>query len=195
MTIVRATMEDFENIVSLHRTYHKDFIKSEDRANGFVTTNFTTVQLETLILKEQGVTIAKDNTGKVLAYAAAASWQFWEQWPLFAYMIEHLPEYSLEGQRLSIKNSYQYGPICVDKSMRSTGLFEQIFYASLASMRNRYPIMVTFINQINCRSYAAHTKKVHMSEAGTFQFNHNNYYLMACSTTPKQTISERKRRF
>ena len=182
MIITQATMDDFDNIVSLHRTYHTDFIKEEDRADGFVTTNFTPEQLEALITKENGVVVAKDNTGKVMAYATAASWQFWSQWPLFAHMIEHLPEYALNGEQLSIHNSYQYGPACVDKSARGSGLFEQVFYASLASMKDRYPFMVTFINKINGRSYAAHTKKVHLTEAGTFQFNHNNYYLMACST-------------
>ena len=42
--------------------------------------------------------------------------------------------------------------------------------------------MATFINQINPRSYAAHTRKVHMTEAGKFDFNNNHYYLMACPT-------------
>lgn len=183
MIITQATMNDFDNIVSLHRAYHTDFILPEDRTDGFVTTNFTPEQLETLITREQGVVVAKDETGKVLAYATAASWEFWAQWPLFAYMIEHLPEYTLDGQKLTVQNSYQYGPVCVDKSVRGTGLFEQVFYASLASMKDRYPIMATFINQINGRSYAAHTKKVHLTTTGTFQFNQNNYYLMACSTS------------
>ena len=58
-----------------------------------------------------------------------------------------------------------------------------MFFASLAHMRDRFPIMATFINQINHRSYAAHTRKARMTQAGTFQFNGNDYYLMACSTS------------
>ena len=96
-------------------------------------------------------------------------------------MIEKLPEFTLDGQTLSTENSYQYGPVCVDRSVRGTGVFEEIFYASLAQMRSRFPIMATFINQINPRSYAAHTKKVPMTTAGTFDFNGNRYYLMALS--------------
>lgn len=81
-----------------------------------------------------------------------------------------------------MENSYQYGPICIDASVRGTGVFEKIFTASLLSMADRYPIMVTFINTINHRSYAAHTQKASMEMAGTFQYNNNNYYLLACLT-------------
>lgn len=182
MTISLANMDDYHGILELHKTYHTDGISPQDRPDGFITTNFTPAQLESLIVQERGVTLAKDDAGRIVAYAMAASWAFWAEWPFFAYMIEKLPEYSLNGQVLSVENSYQYGPVCIHKSVRGTGLFEQVFYASLGSMRERYPIMATFVNQINGRSYAAHTRKVPMTTAGTFQFNQNNYYLLACPT-------------
>lgn len=181
MEILQATGADFEGFLELHRTYHTNYISEADRPHGFVTTNFTDTQLEDLIVKEQGVIVAKDQ-GKIVGYATAASWEFWAQWPLFTYMIEHLGEYQLNGQILTPENSYQYGPVCVHTSVRGTGVFEKMFYASLASMKERYPIMATFINKVNPRSYAAHTRKVAMTEAGTFQFNNNNYFLMACPT-------------
>ena len=181
MMIAQATMYDFEGIRSLLKANHIDSISEKDKPDGFVTTNFTDAQLETLIVHEHGVTIAKEN-GKVLSFAMAASWEFWSEWPFFAHMIEKLPEFSFEGQVLTRENSYQYGPICIDKSVRGTGLFEKVFYASLASMKERYPIMATFVNQINHRSYAAHTKKVPLMTLGNFQYNQNNYYMMACST-------------
>lgn len=182
MEIRLATLADYDGFLALHRVYHADTILPEDRPDGFVTTNFTREQLETLIDKEKGVMLAVDD-GKIVGYATAASWEFWSQWPLFQVMIGRLPEFSLDGVRLSTENSYQYGPVCVDKSVRGTGVFEKLFYASLASMKERYPIMATFINKVNPRSYAAHTKKVPMDEVGDFQFNGNNYYLMACSTS------------
>lgn len=180
MQIALAQMADYEGIMALHKRYHTDSIREADRPQGFVTTNFTRAQMEALIEKERGVTIAKDEGGNVLAYAMAAPWAFWAPWPLFAHMIEHLGEYEFGGERLSVENSYQYGPICLDMSVRGSGLFEDVFYFSLASMRSRFPIMATFINQINGRSYAAHTRKVPMAQPGTFRFNGNDYYLMAC---------------
>lgn len=182
MEIRLATMADYEGIMALHRRYHINYISAEDKPSGFVTTNFTKEQMETLITEHNGVMVAvKDD--EIVAYATAAPWSFWAEWPLFAYMIEHLEEYQLDGETITVENSYQYGPICVDTSVRGTGVFEEIFHASLASMKDRYPIMATFINQINPRSYAAHTRKVNMTLAGTFPFNNNQYYLMACPTT------------
>ena len=182
MEILQATMEDFDGIVKLLKTYHVDYISAEDKKDGFVTTNLTDEQLRRLIEEENGVTIAKEN-GRVYAFALAASWDYWKEWPLFEYMIERLEDYQLDGVTITKENSYQYGPICIDKSVRGTGLFEKVFFASLASMKDRFPIMATFINKINPRSYAAHTRKVHTTEAGTFQFNNNNYFLMSCPTS------------
>ena len=185
MEIRLATMQDAKGILSLLKANHVSSLTEEEQKEGFVTTYFTDEQMETLIEKEKGVIIAVDND-KVVAFATAAPWSFWAQWPLFTYMIEHLAEYSLEDVTLTEENSYQYGPVCVDKAYRGTGLFQKVFYASLESMEARFPIMATFINQINPRSYAAHTRKVPMDTSGTFPFNGNKYYFMACSTSLKE---------
>ncbi len=39
---------------------------------------------------------------------AAASWQYWEKWPLFQHMIKELPLVQYMGQTASVDNSYQY---------------------------------------------------------------------------------------
>lgn len=181
MTIRPATLQDMPGILALLKANHADFVV--DTSDGFVTTNLTQQQLAALITEENGVTVAAENE-KILAFALAASWKYWSEWPFFAYMIQQLPRFSFQGQTLTIKNSYQYGPVCVDASVRGTGIFEQVFDASLASMRTRFPIMATFVNQINPRSFAAHTRKAHMTLAGTFSFNQNDYYLLVCSTSP-----------
>lgn len=181
MEIMQATMADLDGVLALHRKYHTASISEADKPDGFVTTNFTDTQLENLVKRENGITIAKQD-GIVLSYAMAASWQFWSEWPFFAYMLERLSESRFEGQALSAETSYQYGPMCVDASARGTGVFADVFNASLLHMSDRFPIMATFINQINGRSYAAHTRKVAMKAVGTFQFNNNDYYLLACRT-------------
>lgn len=183
MEIVQATRADYEGILALHRVYHTDYIRDEDRPDGFVTTNFTPEQLLALIEDEKGVTIAKDDDGRVVAYAMAASWKFWSDWPLFSHMIGELGRYRHDGVPLTTENSYQYGPVCLDRKVRRSGLFQDVFYASLKSMQARYPFMVTFINKKNGRSEAAHTQKVPLVIEGTFRFNDNDYLLLACKTS------------
>ena len=63
--------------------------------------------------------------------------------------VEHLEFEHAHDNTLTIDNSYQYGPVCVDKSVRGQGVFEQIFAFALEQMSRRYPFLVTFINQIN----------------------------------------------
>ena len=183
MEIRLAELTDIDGIIALHKKYHVSSIAARDKPDGFVTTNFTPEQLHALVQKERGVTIAKDGD-TVVSYAMAASWSFWSDWPLFVRMIEKLPAYHFDGKPLCVDTSYQYGPMCVDKAYRHSGLFERVFFSSLHSMTERFSTMVTFINQINPRSYAAHTRKAKMETVCTFEFNDNDYYMLACKTAP-----------
>jgi hypothetical protein len=79
----------------------------------------------------------------------AASWHFWSIWPMFEHMIKNLYNLEYLNQKLSVENSYQYGPICIDKSVRGSGVLEKIFDFSREHMSKKYPILVTFINKIN----------------------------------------------
>lgn len=158
MEIRQAIIEDVDDIFSTIKKYHLNSIAQEDKLDGFVTTNMTKEKMNELILSENSVMIAKENN-KIIAFVMAASWEYWSKWPIFEYMKNKLPEFYLDSVRLSEENSYQYGPVCVDKSARGSGVFEKIFYASLKLMQSKYPILTTFINKINYRSYAAHKKK------------------------------------
>lgn len=176
-----ATCNDIDAVLELHYRYQVDFIDEADKKDGFVTTPFSSEQLSALIEQEQGLFIAEDN-GKIVAYVMAASWQFWSAWPMFAFMIEGLTHLEYKGKRLHVNNSYQYGPICIDKSVRGSGVLEGIFEFALAQMAPRYEILVTFINKINPRSYEAHTRKLGLDVIDEFEYNNNHYYELAYET-------------
>ena len=67
-------------------------------------------------------------------------------------------------------------------AFRGYGAFEALFFASLAQFRDRFPLMLTFVNQINKRSENAHNNKAHMETIGTFDFGGNHYFLMGIRT-------------
>ncbi len=177
-----AELDDIDKVLELHFKYQIDSIQEEDKKDGFVTTPFTKEQLTELIEQEQGLFIALKED-EVVAYVMAASWQFWSRWPMFAFMIEHLGALEYLGQKLSVENSYQYGPICIDKSVRGSGVLEQIFDFAREAMAKRYPILVTFINKINPRSYEAHTRKLGLEVIQEFSYNNNNYYELVYDTS------------
>ena len=177
-----AELSDIEATLKLHAKYQVDTINEEDKKDGFVTTAFTKEELTDLITQEQGLFIAKDGD-EVLAYVMAASWQFWSQWAMFEHMIKDLPNLEYLGQTLSVDNSYQYGPICIDKSLRGTLVLKNMFNFSLSVMHTRYPILVTFVNKINPRSYQAHKRKLGLEVIQEFGFNGNEYWEFVYDTS------------
>jgi methionine synthase II (cobalamin-independent) len=191
MNLKLASLEDIEDVLTLHRKYQIDTILEEDKKDGFVTTAFTREQLEKLIQEEQGLFIARHDNA-VVAYVMSASWQFWSVWPIFSRMIENLPNLEYAGYTLSVDNSYQYGPVCVDKAYRGSGLLEAIFDFAREEMSRRYPVLVTFINKINTRSYTAHTQKLGLEVIAEFEFNNNHYLELAYDTSKSLSHTLRK---
>jgi len=179
-----ATLEEIDATLSLHAKYQIDSIKEEDKKDGFVTTAFSKEELTQLIEQEQGLFIAKEGD-EVLAYVMSALWQFWSRWEMFAYMIKDLPNLEYKGVPLTVENSYQYGPICIDKSVRGSKVLPKIFHFALEDMAKRYPILVTFVNQINPRSYQAHTRKLGLDVIQEFEFNGNRYWELVCETNKR----------
>ena len=177
-----AQIEDIEKVLELHFKYQIDSINEEDKKDGFITTAFTKEQMIDLITLEQGLFIAVVDE-KVVAYVMSASWNFWSRWPMFAFMVEDLPNLEYLGQKLSVKNSYQYGPVCVDKEYRGSGVLEKIFEFARQNMVKRFPILVTFINKINQMSFEAHTKKLKLEVIKEFSSNNNNYYELVYDTS------------
>ena len=182
MQLQIAKIDDIDEVLELHYRYQINSIKEEDKKDGFITTPFTKEELTKLINEEHGLFIVRIE-GKVVAYVMCASWKFWSVWPMFAYMIKDLPNLQYLGKTLSVDNSYQYGPICVDKSVRGTGVLEALFDFAREHMSKKYPILVTFVNKINPRSYEAHTRKLKLDVIQEFEFNNNNYYELVYDTS------------
>lgn len=179
-----ATVEDIPAVSELQQKYHVSTISEEDKVDGFVTTLFTEEQFKELIEKENGLAIACDGD-RIAAYAMAGSWEYWSAWPLFQHMIKDLPSTQYLGQVLSLENSYQYGPICIHKDYRGTDVLPNIFEFSRVQMNKRFPILITFINQINPRSLKAHTEKLELEIIKPFEFNNNQYYELGYDTFKK----------
>lgn len=176
-----ADLSEIDEILTLHFKYHVDTIAEADKGEGFITTPFTRRQMVDLIEAEKGLFVAKID-GSVVAYVMAASWGYWSAWPMFAHIMKSLPEIKYHGQTLSVENSYQYGPVCVERQFRGSGVLEKIFEFAREEMSGRFKILVTFVNKQNKRSYQAHRRKLGLDVVQTFEFNGNDYYEMACET-------------
>jgi len=184
MNYRNATLADIPKISELQSLYHVLTISEVDKPNGFVTTLFSEQQFKSIIEKEQGLAIACDGDA-IVGYVMAASWEYWSAWPLFQHMIQDLPSTEYLGQRLTTENSYQYGPICIHKAYRGTDVLPDLFEFSRTQMQPRFPILITFINHINPRSFEAHTRKLGLDVIKSFTFNNNQYYELGYDTSVK----------
>ncbi len=177
-----GTAADIDGILALQQDNLYTLLSEADRQNyGFVTTPFTTDQIQTLLAAD-GVFVAEKD-GTIVGYALAGSWDFFSQWPIFPLMVTRFSGMTFAGITLSDQNCFQYGPVCVARSWRGSNTFPTLFATMRQGMATRYPVGVTFINQQNPRSQAAH-HKLSLQVIDEFEFQTQRYWMLAFPTTP-----------
>ena len=175
-----GTEDDISGILGLQSKNLYLNLSTAELADGFVTTPFTP-ELIGLLLKQAGVLVA-ESEGEIVAYLLAGDWEFFSQWEIFRVMIGRMSELKFQGGQINVQNSFQYGPICIDRSLRGSGLLAQLFAKMRSSFSPHYPIGVTFINKLNVRSFLAHTKKLKLEIIDEFELNGNSFYTLAFPT-------------
>ena len=177
ITFEIAKISDIQGVLALQDLYLVTNLSEEEKAFGFVTTPFTVQQLTEVIQKEE-LFLAKDNN-KIIGYIFAGSWEFFNQWPIFNYINSLFPKLTFLDFKITTTNSFQYGPICIHKDYRGKGLITSLFELMRINLSQKYPLSLTFINKINIPSTKAHTEKLKWTIIGDFQFNTNDYYILA----------------
>jgi hypothetical protein len=175
-----ATPTDFGDIFTLQSKYHVSQMQDEDKQNGFVTTLLNEQQLTDLVALS-GLFVACTDE-KVIGYALAFSWKFGQQWAIFEHMVTTFPSLRFEEYPITVDNSFQYGPVCIDMDYRGGTVLQGLFQVICAHFTTQYAIGATFINQINLRSVKAHTQKLPMKIIAEFEFNQNKYYTLGFYT-------------
>jgi hypothetical protein len=175
--LTKATNSDIDGVLDLQSKYLISNLTEIEKKEGFVTTPFTVQQIQDIML-EDGLFVAKcDN--RIIAYVYAGSWNYFSQWPIFSFMTSRFANLTFKNTIISTTNSFQYGPICIDKEFRGTGLLNDIFEFMRVNFQNKYRISVTFINKLNKRSINAHLNKLKWTVIGEFEFNNNNFLMLA----------------
>ncbi|MGB3466405.1 MAG: GNAT family acetyltransferase, partial [Cyclobacteriaceae bacterium] len=151
-----ADPADIDSVLTLQAKHLASNLTEEEKRQGFVTTPFTETQLLEIIA-QRGLFIAKDDH-QLFSYLFAGNWRYFSQWKIFTYMISRFPQLSFKGLEITTENSFQYGPVCIDHAYRSKGHFNQLFEKMRLEFVKTYPISITFINQVNEISTAAHTR-------------------------------------
>ncbi len=177
-----ATTSDINSILQLQslNLYHN--LSVTERSAGFVTTPFTAAKIDELI--DQAGAFVVEEQDILRGYLLAGSWEFYAQWPIFTYMISRFPLLTFQETKITTNNSFQYGPVCIDRSVRGSNALPLLFETMRSSFAHRYLIGVTFINKQNPRSLAAHTRKLQLEIIDDFEFNDSLFHGVAFFTTP-----------
>jgi hypothetical protein len=175
-----ATRSDLDRILALQSLNLYTNLSPLEREMGFVTTEFSREQVTTLIDLD-GVFVS-ERSGEVVGYILAGSWDFFVQWPIFPFIEARLSQLTFVGWKLDRSSTFEYGPICLDRSVRGSNILPNLFDLMSASFRDRYPIGITFINRLNPRSLAAHTRKLNLQIIDEFEFNGGDFYCLAFET-------------
>ncbi len=179
--IIRTGIEsDITEILDLQARNLYANLAIAELPGGFVMTPFSGDLLRLLMI-QNGVFVAASEQ-QIIGYLLAGDWGFFSQWAIFKVMIDRLPRLSYQGQKITVDNSFQYGPICIDRSIRGSQVFPELFNLMRSSFAPKFLIGVTFINKINERSFAAHTRKLNLDIIDEFEFNGNSFYTLAFLT-------------
>lgn len=173
----KGTQADIPGILALQDQNLYGKMTKAERVNGFVTTPFLPEQIEAII-EQDGLFVAEYN-GTIIAYVFAGTWAYFQQWGIFEFMVSRFPLLQFEGQKITVENSFQYGPVCIAKTHRGQGVLQMIFEEMRQALVQRFPISITFINKVNIISEKAHTKKLGWVIVDEFQFNNNTYIGLA----------------
>ncbi len=181
MLIRIGTERDIDGIIALQSQNLYANLSATELAGGFVTTPFTP-ELIRLLFAQTGVFVAEID-GKIVGYVLAGDWNFFSQWEIFRVMTSRLPNLKFQGMKIDVDQSFQYGPVCIDRTLRGSGILPELFVKMRTSFALEFPIGVTFINQLNQRSLMAHTRKLDLEIIDEFELNGNSFYTLAFSTT------------
>jgi len=177
MTTRLGTSADINGVLTLQALNLQANLPAVALENGFVTTPFTP-ELIAQIIQMDGLFVAEDK-GEIIAYVYAGSWNYFQQWSIFAFMVNRFPSLHFKHQAITVENSFQYGPICIATAYRGMGVLQTIFEEMRIAFAPKYPISITFINAINKRSTKAHTEKLGWTIIDEFTFNNNQYLGLA----------------
>ena len=121
-----------------------------------------------------------ESGNEIVGYLCGTSCRYGTQFPILQTMIGRLNELVMEGNRLTEENTFIYGPVCIAKSARGSGILNGLYQALKKIASLHYSFCILFISDKNPRSINAHLK-LGMNRLGVFEFNNGLFHIMGAS--------------
>lgn len=151
------TTQELQGILDLQKVNLLSEISEKESADqGFVTVRHSIEQLMLMHSLEPHV-IAKDGE-KVIGYILAMTKESRHLVPVLVPMFKQFDHLDFKGKLLSDYDYMVIGQICVDKSYRGQGIFDQMYKLYRSTFSDRYDFAITEIALSNFRSLKAHQR-------------------------------------
>ena len=173
ITYRRAVQSDIAGILALQKANLYQNLDEQGRHDGFLSIALGAEQFNA-INRDLVVVVACSGT-EVLGFLCAATWRHALQFPILKLLTEQTVSAKLDGTGLAEHNTCIYGPVCVAKAARGTGILEGLYASLKAMVPDHYAFCALFIADGNTRSMRAHLR-MGMSPLGSFCHNDTLYH-------------------
>jgi len=177
MRFARAAGSNYAGILALQEANLFDNLSAEARADGYLSARFSAAQFERM--NADVAVVAATHGDRVAGYLCASSVAFNRQFPLLAAMLRCCDGVTFRGRSLAELNTFVYGPVCVARADRGSGVLRGMFHALLQEVAGRFDAGACFVAAGNARSLAAHQRGLGMQRVAEFEFQQRSYHILA----------------
>ena len=168
---------DMPEVLRIQQTNLIESLSDTERMQGFLSVEFLPEQLERI---NQEIPIIVADMGETLGgYVFGTTLESSRQVPILAHIMSLFGELTYRNYSLDQCDSFMYGPICVSRAHRGTGILEGLFAELCRHIAGRFDIGVSFVSEANPRSLEAHLRKLGMDEIAKFEFNGKPFHMLA----------------
>ena len=156
--VARATTDDIDGILHLHRLNLKANISDEEaQAEGFVSAEYNLESL-TKINEICPSIVALDSNKIVVGYALVVTREYYGSHDLLDDLFRSIDALSFKGEPLGNINYVVVGQLCVAKSFRGLGVVQKMYNFYRDELSREYLYCITDVASNNPRSLKSHTK-------------------------------------
>lgn len=172
----RMTDADIEQIIAIQNESLLGKAPDDDLKDGFVQGDFSADDFKKFD-DDVAVMVAEEGS-KIVGYLCTSHLELHQGKELLKLIAQRTESINFEGKPLSQYRLVMTGPICISKTERGKGIFENLYQTFFDEDGSDFEVAMCFVDDANPRSLAAHINKLGMRVVDEFDCNGRNYNLL-----------------
>jgi hypothetical protein len=153
---ITSEKQIYELLELQQKNLKKNISKSEMADQGFVTVEHSFEKIQAMNNAQAQIIALKGE--ELVGYALSMPITFKNIIPELTPMCKLLDSLTYKSKKLYNYKYYIMGQICVDKSVRGSGVFQNLYLQHFDTFKNEYDFVITEVSINNKRSMRAHHK-------------------------------------